>query len=142
MSYVAPLIHTVCIGQASSTASLLLAAGAKGHRTILPNATVMLTQVRPSSSASTPCPGSNQRVAVADTPTALSDLLQPYGGHQGQQTDIGIAAKEVLRQRDLLEGLYWEHCKLDGESLEDGKKRFRTFSPSLNFLSSHPAQVG
>jgi hypothetical protein len=45
MQYVSPPVHTVCIGQASSTGSLLLAAGEKGHRTILPNALVMLSQV-------------------------------------------------------------------------------------------------
>ena len=61
---------------------------------------------------------------------------QPYGGHQGQQTDIGIAAKEVLRQRDLLEGLYWEHCKREGESVDEGKKRFRPYLLDLPCLPS------
>jgi ATP-dependent Clp protease protease subunit len=37
-------VATVCIGQAASMASLLLAAGAKGKRSALPNARVMIHQ--------------------------------------------------------------------------------------------------
>ncbi len=44
MQYVRCPITTVCIGQAASMGSLLLAAGEKGQRTCLPNARVMLHQ--------------------------------------------------------------------------------------------------
>ncbi|HAH11806.1 MAG TPA: ATP-dependent Clp protease proteolytic subunit [Alphaproteobacteria bacterium] len=44
MQYVRPQISTLCIGQAASAASLLLAAGEKGMRYILPNSRVMLHQ--------------------------------------------------------------------------------------------------
>lgn len=44
MQYVAPDIATLCVGQACSMASLLLAAGAAGHRRALPNARVMIHQ--------------------------------------------------------------------------------------------------
>src|SRR2546429_7391821 len=37
MQYVRPEVHTLCIGQAASAASLLLCAGQKGHRFCLPN---------------------------------------------------------------------------------------------------------
>lgn len=42
--YIQSPIQTLCLGQAMSMGSLLLAAGAKGRRCILPNATVMLHQ--------------------------------------------------------------------------------------------------
>jgi ATP-dependent Clp protease, protease subunit len=45
MQFIKPDICTLCIGQAASAASLLLAAGAKGKRYCLPNATVMIHQV-------------------------------------------------------------------------------------------------
>lgn len=45
MQYVKPDITTVCIGQATSAAAVLLAAGAKGKRMSLPNARVMIHQV-------------------------------------------------------------------------------------------------
>ena len=44
IQYIKPEVRTLCIGQASSMASLLLAAGAKGKRSALPNARVMLHQ--------------------------------------------------------------------------------------------------
>ena len=44
MQYVRPRISTLCIGQAASMGSLLLAAGEKGKRFALPNARVMLHQ--------------------------------------------------------------------------------------------------
>ena len=44
MQYVRPPITTVCLGQAASAASWLLAAGQKGQRFALPNSRVMLHQ--------------------------------------------------------------------------------------------------
>jgi ATP-dependent Clp protease protease subunit len=44
MQYIRPPVSTVCIGQAASMGSLLLAAGAKGKRFCLPNARVMIHQ--------------------------------------------------------------------------------------------------
>jgi len=45
MQYVKPDISTICIGMAASMASVLLAAGAKGKRFVLPNSEVMIHQV-------------------------------------------------------------------------------------------------
>ncbi|MGQ0527617.1 MAG: ATP-dependent Clp endopeptidase proteolytic subunit ClpP [Alphaproteobacteria bacterium] len=44
MQYIKPNVSTVCIGQAASMGSLLLAAGAKGKRFALPNARIMVHQ--------------------------------------------------------------------------------------------------
>ncbi len=44
MRYIRPEVSTVCIGQAASMGSLLLAAGAKGKRYALPNSRVMVHQ--------------------------------------------------------------------------------------------------
>jgi len=44
MKYIQPAITTVCVGQAASMGSLLLAAGAKGQRFALPNARIMVHQ--------------------------------------------------------------------------------------------------
>ncbi|MFA9262366.1 MAG: ATP-dependent Clp protease proteolytic subunit [Undibacterium sp.] len=45
MQHVKPDIETICIGLAASAASVLLSAGAKGKRFVLPNAEVMIHQV-------------------------------------------------------------------------------------------------
>jgi ATP-dependent Clp protease protease subunit len=44
MQYVSPPVHTICMGQAASMGSLLLAGGAPGGRKALPNARIMLHQ--------------------------------------------------------------------------------------------------
>jgi ATP-dependent Clp protease protease subunit len=44
MQYIRPDVSTVCIGQAASMGSLLLAAGAPGKRFALPNARIMVHQ--------------------------------------------------------------------------------------------------
>ena len=44
MQYINAPVSTICIGQAYSMAAVLLAAGAKGRRFMLPNARVMLHQ--------------------------------------------------------------------------------------------------
>src|ERR1044072_4278430 len=44
MQFIRPSVATLCIGQAASMASLLLAAGEKGMRYALPNARIMLHQ--------------------------------------------------------------------------------------------------
>src|ERR1700745_52253 len=44
MQFIRPAVATLCIGQAASMASLLLAAGEKGMRYALPNARIMLHQ--------------------------------------------------------------------------------------------------
>jgi ATP-dependent Clp protease protease subunit len=45
MQYIKPDVSTICIGIAASMAAVLLGAGAKGKRMILPNAEVMIHQV-------------------------------------------------------------------------------------------------
>jgi ATP-dependent Clp protease protease subunit len=44
MQYVRPSVSTICLGQAASMGSLLLAAGAKGKRYALPYARIMIHQ--------------------------------------------------------------------------------------------------
>jgi len=42
-------------------------------------------------------------------PNARLMIHQPLGGAQGQATDIEIAAKEILRNRELVEGILVKH---------------------------------
>lgn len=44
MNYIKPDVATICIGQAASMGAVLLAAGAKGKRTALPHARVLIHQ--------------------------------------------------------------------------------------------------
>jgi ATP-dependent Clp protease protease subunit len=44
MNFISPDVATICVGQAASMASVLLAAGAKGKRRALPNSRVLIHQ--------------------------------------------------------------------------------------------------
>lgn len=44
MQYIKPEVRTLCVGQASSMAALLLAGGAKGKRSALPHCRIMMHQ--------------------------------------------------------------------------------------------------
>jgi ATP-dependent Clp protease protease subunit len=50
-------------------------------------------------------------------PHATIHLHQPLGGVQGQASDIEIAAREILRQRDLLNEILKRHTKLTDEQI-------------------------
>ena len=70
INHIKPDVSTVCVGIAASGAAVLLSAGKKGKRHILPNAEVM--------------------------------IHQPWGGAQGQATDIEITAKHIINTRERL----------------------------------------
>jgi len=107
MQYVSSPIHTYCVGQAASMGSLLLAAGEKGKRHCLPNASIM--------------------------------IHQPSGGASGQASDIAIHAKEILRIRKLLTGIYQRHCCQATESQEQGLHRFETALERDYFMTAQQA---
>src|SRR5207237_10163742 len=44
MQYVKPAVATICVGQAASMGAVLLLAGAKGKRSALPHARIMIHQ--------------------------------------------------------------------------------------------------
>ncbi len=44
MQYIRPDVSTYCVGQAASMAAVLMAAGAKGKRTLLPNSRILIHQ--------------------------------------------------------------------------------------------------
>lgn len=51
-------------------------------------------------------------------PHATIHLHQPLGGVQGQAVDIEIAAKEILRMRDLLNVILLKHTGLTQEQID------------------------
>ena len=87
MQYVSPPIHTLCVGQASSMGSLLLAAGEPGQRRSLPHSRVMLHQ--PSGGAS----GQASDIAIhaQEILNVRQKLVQIYMKHTKQNFDsIGV----------------------------------------------------
>jgi ATP-dependent Clp protease, protease subunit len=103
MQYIRPKVGTVCVGQAASMGSFLLAAGEPGMRVALTNARIM--------------------------------IHQPSGGAQGQASDIAIQAKEILRIRESMNGLYAKYTGKDIETIEKAMERdnFMTADEAKSF---------
>jgi len=92
MQYIRPDVATVCMGQACSMGSLLLAAGAPGKRYSLPNSRIMIHQ-----------PSGGARGQATDIEIHAKEILdlrkrlnQIYVDHTGQK----LKAVETAMERD------------------------------------------
>jgi ATP-dependent Clp protease, protease subunit len=80
MQFVQPDVATICMGQASSAAAVLLAAGAPGQRSVLQHAKVLLHQ--PSSQARGTLPDlAIQAKEVARVRAEMDEILSRHTGH-------------------------------------------------------------
>jgi ATP-dependent Clp protease protease subunit len=80
MEFVRPEVATTCMGQASSAAAVLLAAGAPGKRTVLRHAKVLLHQ--PSSQAQGTLPDlAIQAKEVSRVRAEMDEILSEHTGH-------------------------------------------------------------
>ncbi|WP_435299768.1 ATP-dependent Clp protease proteolytic subunit [Timonella sp. A28] len=100
MQYITSEVQTVCLGQAASSAAVLLAAGAPGKRLALPNSRILIHQ------------------------PSLS------GGGYAQASDIEIHANEILRMRSWLEDTLAEHTGKDVEEIRSDIERDKILSAS------------
>jgi ATP-dependent Clp protease, protease subunit len=80
MQFVRPEVATICMGQASSAAAVLLAAGAPGKRSVLAHAKVLLHQ--PSSQAQGTLPDlAVEAKEVARVRAEIDEILSRHTGH-------------------------------------------------------------
>ncbi len=100
MNYIKPEIATVCIGQACSMGSLLLAAGTKGKRYALPHSRIMVHQPH-----------------------------NHGGGIAGQTTDVNIYAQEMLKSRNMLYEIYVKTTGKSKKFIEEALERDRFMDP-------------
>jgi len=84
MQYIRPQVSTLCIGQAASMGSLLLAAGAKGKRFALPHARIMVHQ--PSGGAQGQA--TDIEIHAREILKVRERLNQIYVHHTGQKLSV------------------------------------------------------
>jgi ATP-dependent Clp protease, protease subunit len=90
MQYIRPDVSTVCIGQAASMGSLLLAAGSPGKRFALPNARIMVHQP----SGGVQGQASDIEIQAREILSLRSRLNNIYVNHTGQAlSDIEAAVE-------------------------------------------------
>ena len=82
MQYIKPRVSTVCMGQAASMGSFLLAAGEPGMRIALPNARIMVHQP----SGGYQGQASDIMIHAAETQKLKDRLYEIYVKHTGQTT--------------------------------------------------------
>jgi ATP-dependent Clp protease protease subunit len=92
MQYIRPAVSTVCIGQAASMGSLLLAAGAKDKRFALPNSRIMIHQ--PSGGAQGQA--TDIEIQAREILSLRARLNEIYVSHTGQK----LSAVEKALERD------------------------------------------
>jgi ATP-dependent Clp protease protease subunit len=93
MQYIRSPVSTVCIGQAASMASLLLAAGAAGKRYALPNSRIMVHQ--PSGGAQGQA--TDIEIQAREILAIRARLNQIYAKHTGQ--DLETIERTLERDR-------------------------------------------
>jgi len=98
MQYITSQVQTVCLGQAASAASVLLAAGTPGKRLALPNSRILIHQPR------------------------------FEGGAYAQASDIEIQANEILRMRTWLEDTLALHSGKSAEQVREDIERDKILS--------------
>ncbi|KAI6133874.1 Clp protease-domain-containing protein [Pisolithus croceorrhizus] len=72
-------------------------------------------------------------------PNSSIMIHQPSGGASGQASDIAIHAKEILRVRRLLTGIYQKHCAKEGEDEAAGLERFEKSLERDYFMTAQEA---
>ena len=121
MQYIKPKVSTLCMGQAASMGSLLLAGGEKGMRFSLPNARIMVHQP----SGGYQGQASDIMIHAAETQKLKDRLNQIYVKHTGQT----IKAVEKALDRDNFmspeEAKEWGHIDEIVSSLFTGSRNLR-----------------
>ena len=83
MQYLKAPVSTICIGQAASMASVLLAAGAKGKRFALPNSRIMIHQGSAGFRGNTP----DVEIQMREVMHLTERLTKILASHTGQPVD-------------------------------------------------------
>ena len=99
MNFIKPDVSTICVGMAASMGAVLLAAGAKGKRLVLPNSMVMIHQ--PSSGVQ----GQQTDIQIVADETKwirqhLNELLSDYTGQPIEKVNVDTERDNYLRAQE------------------------------------------
>ncbi|MFH9006218.1 ATP-dependent Clp protease proteolytic subunit [Streptomyces afghaniensis] len=104
MQYVACDVETTCLGQAGSAASVLLAAGTPGKRSVLPDARLVIHQP----ALPEPVRGQASDLAIQAEEltrirTRMEEMLARHTGRTREQVSADIERDKVLTAQEALE---------------------------------------
>jgi ATP-dependent Clp protease protease subunit len=101
MQFMGPPVHTVCVGQACSAAAVLLAAGAEGQRSALPNARILIHQPHGGAQGQS----SDMEIAVREMVTMrerMVDILTERTGQPRERIEADIDRDYILRGEEAV----------------------------------------
>lgn len=102
MQFVSPDVSTLCVGQATSTAAILLAAGTRGKRSLLPHARVVLHQPHTEGSRGSISDLALEAVEIARIRSQAEGLLAKHTGRSHEQIRADTDRALVLTGSDAV----------------------------------------
>jgi ATP-dependent Clp protease protease subunit len=100
--YIAPDVATLCVGQASSSAALLLAAGAPGKRAVLEHARILLHQPHAEVSRGSMSDLALEAAELARVRSEAETILARHTGHDVEQLRADTERALVLSGPDAV----------------------------------------
>ena len=102
MQFVSPEVATLCVGQATATSAILLAAGAPGQRSLLPHARVVLHQPHTEGSRGSISDLALEAAEIARIRAQGEGLLAKHTGRPVEQIRADTDRALVLTGRDAI----------------------------------------
>jgi ATP-dependent Clp protease protease subunit len=103
MRYIKPQITTVCLGQAASAASVILAAGQPGKRLALPNSRVLIHQPATSGDRGQASDIAIQAAEMSRLRDWLSEALATHSNKPYEEVDRDIDRDKILTAAEAVE---------------------------------------
>ena len=102
MQFVSPDVATLCVGQATSTSAILLAAGTRGKRSLLPHARVVLHQPHTEGSRGSMSDLALEAAEIARIRNQADALLAEHTGRSPEQIRADTDRALVLTGSDAI----------------------------------------
>ena len=103
MQIIKPDVATYCVGQAASMAAILLAAGAKGKRNILPNSRVLIHQPWVSGLGGQQTDVMIHAKDLMFTRDRLNEILAHHTGKSKDQVNLDTERDRILTAEEAVE---------------------------------------
>jgi len=103
MQYIKPAVSTICVGMAASGAALLLAAGAKGSRFILPNSRVMIHQPHISGIGGQATDVEIYAKEIMNTKRTLNNILAKHTGQKLNKIELDVERDYFMSSGEAVE---------------------------------------
>lgn len=130
MAFVEPDVATLCVGQAGSTAAVLLAAGAPGKRSVLPHARVLLQQPHTEVSRGSISDLAIEAAELARTRAEAEAMLARHTGRTVEQIRADTDRALVLAGQTAVDyGVVDEVLVRDASGGQEAQGRTRALRP-------------